>query len=834
MGEVYRATDTKLGRDIALKVLPQAFARDPERLERFQREARALAALDHPGIVTLYSVEDAAPDAGGEPVHFLTMQLVEGQSLDQVIPEGGFALERFLEIATALADALAAAHEKGIIHRDLKLANIMTTADGQVKVVDFGIAKALGALDTAAATMTSRQATAVGVVMGTPAFMSPEQIEGRHVHASSDIFSLGVVLYKLATGRGPFQGDSGPALMSSILRDAPPPPSQFKTGLPKAIDDLILQCLAKDSTHRPSARAVGETLRRLPQTRHVSQPSRFITPRALVPAMLVIVALVGYFGWNAASRSRRAVFVAESLPRIEALARDGRYVEAFELARAVERNGDAASVSAELWDLATVRITAVSEPAGATITLRPFGRAGDPIAMGTTPLSQVRVPRGAFHWRIERAGYQPADLVTGTQTSLRFDLRADSAPDRDMIRIPGGEMRLWAVGGVRAEPTVTLGAYLIDRREVTNKEFAAFVSAGGYTREEFWNHPFRDGATTLTFQEAMARFKDSTGRPGPATWKVGAYPDGDDDVPVGGVSWYEAAAYAAFAGKELPTVYHWYQADTAGDIQLLPGLVLSATNHEGTGPRRPTASGSISAYGAIDMAGNMREWAANASDGETRLALGGAWSDPAYQYLFPEVRSPFDRSAGNGLRCIKRLAAEAPSLPDAPLARTADTRSRDRAAGLGRGVRDLHTLLRTAAGAARPADRVHRRLVAALDQTTDLVLRRLWQRADDGIAVSAAQRAPTVSGRDPDGRPGDVLPAIERHRKGHLRVELRRVFDPRRPCHLVPALEGIVRAVRRVPSTADAVAVVPRARHSMGRRTSSIRGLSAKPRRCGA
>ena len=392
--------------------------------------------------------------------------------------------------------------------------------------------------------------------------------------------------------------------------------------------------------------------------------------------MFVIVVIVGYFGWSAASRSRRAVFVAQSLPRVEALARDGQYLEAFELARAVERDGAAASVSEELWDLASARISVVSEPAGATVTMRPFGSAGETIALGITPLSQVRIPRGAFHWRVERPGYLPADLVTGTPAaSLRFDLRADNAPDRDMIQIPGGEMRLWAVGGVKAEPSVTLGAYLIDRREVTNKAFAAFVAAGGYTRAEFWKHPFRDGARTLTFQEAMARFKDSTGRPGPATWKVGAYPDGDDDVSVGGVSWYEAAAFAAFAGKELPTVYHWYQADTANDIQLLPGLVLSATNHEGTGPRRASASGSISAYGAIDMAGNVREWSASASDGSTRIALGGAWSDPAYQYLFPEVRSPFDRSVGNGLRCIKRLAAEAPSLADAPLA--------------GRPVRDL-------------------------------------------------------------------------------------------------------------------------------------------------
>ena len=168
------------------------------------------------------------------------------------------------------------------------------------------------------------------------------------------------------------------------------------------------------------------------------------------------------------------------------------------------------------------------------------------------------------------------------------------------------------------------GAVPIDRHEVTNREFAAFVAAGGYTRTEWWTQPFNDVARTVSFDEAIARFKDSTGRPGPATWKLGAPPDGDEDLPAGGLSWYEAAAYAAFAGKELPTLYHWYLADTANDIQLLPGLVLSTTNHDGKGPRRASASSAVSAYGAVDLAGNMREWTANASDGTTRIAMGGA------------------------------------------------------------------------------------------------------------------------------------------------------------------------------------------------------------------
>ncbi|MGH9539931.1 MAG: serine/threonine-protein kinase, partial [Terriglobales bacterium] len=170
MGEVYRATDTKLGRDVALKVLPAEMSRDPDRLARFQREARTVAALNHPHIVTIFSVEEA----GG--VHFLTMEVIEGQSLDQGIPKGGLPLNRIVEVALALAEALAAAHEKGIVHRDLKPANVMLTSVGRVKVLDFGLAKDVREINSNDATLTSAGLaglTQAGMVMGTPAYMSP-------------------------------------------------------------------------------------------------------------------------------------------------------------------------------------------------------------------------------------------------------------------------------------------------------------------------------------------------------------------------------------------------------------------------------------------------------------------------------------------------------------------------------------------------------------------------------------------------------------------------------------------------------------------------------------
>jgi serine/threonine protein kinase len=172
MGEVYRATDAKLGRDVALKVLTADMARDPERLGRFRREAKSLAQLDHPNMVTIYSVEES------DGIHFLTMQLVEGQPLDRLIPAGGLPVEQIVEIASALGDALAAAHEKGIVHRDLKTANVTVSNEGRVKVLDFGLAKDVGATNLGDATMTSASHTQVGVVMGTPAYMSPEQTSG--------------------------------------------------------------------------------------------------------------------------------------------------------------------------------------------------------------------------------------------------------------------------------------------------------------------------------------------------------------------------------------------------------------------------------------------------------------------------------------------------------------------------------------------------------------------------------------------------------------------------------------------------------------------------------
>jgi Tol biopolymer transport system component len=246
MGEVYLAEDTRLGRQIALKVLVAETGSDPDRRTRFEREARAVAALNHPGIVTIHSVEE---DQGRL---FLTMEVVEGGTLSGRIPRDGMTLEELLRISIPLADAVGAAHQRGITHRDLKPANVMIGNDGRVKVLDFGLAKqhTEETFQTQTALQPAAHATAEGKILGTVAYMSPEQAQGKPVDQRSDIFSLGVVLFEMATGERPFKGDSSVSVLSSVLKDTPPLVTDVRPQLPRDLGRMVKRCLAKDPEER--------------------------------------------------------------------------------------------------------------------------------------------------------------------------------------------------------------------------------------------------------------------------------------------------------------------------------------------------------------------------------------------------------------------------------------------------------------------------------------------------------------------------------------------------------------------------------------------------------
>ncbi|MBA2260430.1 MAG: serine/threonine protein kinase, partial [Acidobacteria bacterium] len=253
MGEVYRARDTQLNRNVAIKVLPELFALDAERLARFTREAQTLAALNHPNIAQIYGLESA----GAAGTRALVMELVEGEDLSVVIERGAVPLAEALPIARQIADALEAAHESGIIHRDLKPANVKVRPDGTVKVLDFGLAKALDPVGTSSAdamrspTLTAR-ATQMGMIIGTAAYMAPEQAKGKAVDKRADIWAFGVVLYEMLTGARAFDGDDVSEVLATVLKSEPAWHA-LPADTPPAIRRVLRRCLEKDPRKRLSA-----------------------------------------------------------------------------------------------------------------------------------------------------------------------------------------------------------------------------------------------------------------------------------------------------------------------------------------------------------------------------------------------------------------------------------------------------------------------------------------------------------------------------------------------------------------------------------------------------
>ena len=641
MGILYRARDTRLDRDVAIKVLRADAATSPARAERFSREAKAASALNHRNIVTVYDI--GCEHIDGRKVDYIVMEYITGQSLAGVLEGPSLSVETAREYALQISEAIAAAHEAGIIHRDVKPANVMVTEKGEIKVLDFGLAKLLerDEVDSSAATMSAGLKTEVGAVVGTAAYMSPEQAAGQPVDARSDVFSLGIVLYEMLTGARPFKGDSQVSIRAAILSDTPTSPRAIAPSVPKALEHVVLRCLEKNRDARFASG--GEVVRELRETGEAKRALRASAWVAIAAAVSIAI-FAGMLLFRTDSRVDWARDIA--MPEIEQLTQNEQYFEARRLLQ------DVMGVLADdpevqrLLERASLPGTVVSSPSGAEVFIKGYREGPERpwLSIGITPLESVPIPAETVRWRFEKPGYEPVELSRWWFVDVTLT-PVDEAPRR-MVRVDGGT---FSNPNRRIEP-VELGPFWIDKYEVTNAEYQAFVDAGGYREKKYWRHAFVDGDTVLNFEDATSRFRDRTGRLGPATWELGSYAEGKESYPVQGVSWYEAAAYAEFVGKSLPTLYHWFHA--AGTYQRESSVVVLESNMQSGSVAEVGAYRGLGRFGTYDAAGNVSEWCFNEAGG-SRWNLGGAWSDTSYVYTNSSALPPMDRSETNGFRCVR-------------------------------------------------------------------------------------------------------------------------------------------------------------------------------------
>jgi len=654
MGIVYKAEDTKLKRHVALKFLPPELIQDEEAKERFILEAQTAAALSHPNICTIHEINEE------DGKSFIAMEYVKGQNLREKLRKGPLEVEEVLDIAIQVAQGLDEAHKKGIIHRDIKGANIMITEKGQAKVMDFGLAKIKGA------TLLTRE----GTTLGTVAYMSPEQAQGEEVDQRTDIWSLGVVMYEMLSGQQPFQGERESSILYSVVHEKPKPLKVTKPDLPLELQQIVNHALKKKPEIRYSSAA--EMLNDLKKYQDVLRAEelgalnlrtllrRIRRPWVAIPAIcaILIIALASVWFFNRQAKIRWAR--EEILPEVERLVEGNLrdFTEPYRLAEKAEKYIPNDPKLAELFAKCSLNTNIKTEPPGADIYMKEYNAPDSEWEfLGVSPIENIRLPIGIFRWKMEKEGYETG-LAASSNWNVTLVPKEQVIP-YDLVRVLDEKGRT-SEGMVRVPGTQTplgkLDDFFIDRHEVTNKQYREFINNDGYSNRQYWKHEFTKDGRILTWEEAIAEFVDQTDRTGPATWQGGDYPESQGNYPVSGISWYEASAFAEFSGKSLPTGVHWNVARGAFTPMIIwfqfggDALFAPFSNFQGKGPIPVGSLQGITSYGAYDMGGNVREWCWNATQ-EGRLIRGGAWNDNTYMFKNLSHASPFDRSSKNGFRC---------------------------------------------------------------------------------------------------------------------------------------------------------------------------------------
>lgn len=643
MATVYLATDLKHDRQVAIKVLQPDLAQSLTS-ERFLREIAITARLNHPHILALL---DSGAALDGTLLYYV-MPVASGESVqDRLSRTGPLPLHEALRVSADVAEALLHAHAQSVVHRDIKPSNVLLSG-GHALVADFGIAKALGDARERVAL------TSAGTSLGTPAYMAPEQAAGEPtVDHRADIYALGAMLFEMVSGAPPFSGSWQQVLAQKIVDDAPALDTKAASA-PPALVDLVARCLARSPDARPqSAEALLEELRALlvpPRAGDETGAARSRMSTIAVATTVLVVAVASFL----LMKDRRTRWLHEEvLPELTRLYEGEQLDSAFRLAERAEQRVPGDSALALHWQkIATVR-TFRSEPAGATVTRAPLGDTTRWIPVGTTPTAATRVPNTPWLYRYSLRGYRSVTVLASALGGENVSppdpmlLQPETDADSGMVLLRGGPLRS-SLFGASTEP-IEHSDFLMDRVEVTNREYKAFVDAGGYRRRELWDSTFTLDGRAIDWEVAIARFTDSTGRPGPSTWEGGAPPSGREDFPVSGVSWYEARAFARFVGKELPGLAEWSTAA----VPEAARVIVASGRFESSGP--VLGGSGVAPRGVYDLAGNVREWIVNAREPGSRYILGGGWTDARYFFNEAVAQPEFDRSAINGIRLVRRL-----------------------------------------------------------------------------------------------------------------------------------------------------------------------------------